>query len=144
MLSVLKERVNSGVFVLPIKIAPSLRRRSTQVASLPGRNSRRPSVPQVVIMSKVSKESLIVIGTPKSFPGVSPLFRAISARSAYFIAISGSSRITAFRVGLTASIRSRNSFVRCLLVVCLLRIALARSLTDSVSRSSICLRAQAL
>ena len=143
-LSVLKERVNSGVLVLPINIAPSLRRRSTQVASLPGRNSRRPAVPHVVIMSKVSRESLIVMGTPKSFPGVSPACRAMSARSACCIASSGSNRITALSSGLTASIRSRNSFVRCLLVVCLLRIALASSRTDSLNRSSIGLQDQLL
>ncbi len=81
-LSVSNERVNSGVLVLPSRIAPCLRTRDTTVASRSGTNPARPWVPPVLMTPAVSNESLIVIGTPCSSPQSSPRESAASASRA--------------------------------------------------------------
>src|SRR5436853_7488500 len=64
MLSVSYASVSSGVFVLPIRIAPAARSRDTAVASAVGTNDARPAVPPVVMTPAVSRLSLMVTGTP--------------------------------------------------------------------------------
>ena len=128
-LSVLKDKVHSGVLVLPKIIAPSCLNLAVQVASLLGRKSFLPKVPQVVVMSNVSRRSFMVIGTPKSFPGVSPLASAISARSACFKAASALTLIIAFIFGLTMLIRSRKARITSFVLTRFKRMA------DAISRT---------
>src|SRR3972149_12251229 len=78
-LSVSFDQVNSGVFVLPSRIAPAALTRATTGASRAGRRARQPIGPAVVTTPAVSSESLAVNGTPCSGPRAIRLDMARSA-----------------------------------------------------------------
>ena len=98
--------MNSGVLVLPSRTAPAAFSRATTVASAAGTKSRRPIVPQVDTVPAVSKQSLMVMGTPWSGPVDRPSASAASASRARSSA-SSASATTAFSFGLNRSMRSR-------------------------------------
>ena len=103
-LNVCEPAPNSGVFVLPITIAPAARRRSTSSESCSGTCSANSGEPYVVRIPAVSSRSLTAIGRPWRTPRGGWLSASSAARSAS----SGSSSVTiALTRGLTSAIRSR-------------------------------------
>ena len=128
--------VNSGVLVLPSRIAPAARARATTVASLPGTNVLRPSVPAVDTRPSVSKESLIVIGTPCSAPIFLPFASASSASRASYSARSKQVATTALILGLVASIRAMCSLMTSVAEICFSRIRRASFVADMNKGSS--------
>ena len=111
-----KLSVNSGVLVFPRRIAPADLSRATMVASSSGTNARRPRVPQVGTTPAVSKQSLMVIGTPARGPTGSPDASRASMAAAFDRAVS--SMVTnALSDGLIASIRRKWASTSSTLVV---------------------------
>ena len=96
---------NSGVVVLPIRIAPASRRRRTGTASSTGTWSAKISEPIVVRTPVVKSRSLTENGTPWSGPSRWPASTAASARRAASRASSAVTVMNAFTVGWSASIR---------------------------------------
>ena len=88
-LNVLEPAPNSGVFVLPIMIAPAFLIRSTIIASLSGTLSLYIGDPNVVRIPLVSVRSFTAVGSPWSGPKNSPLEIAASAALAPSNAWSG-------------------------------------------------------
>ena len=90
---------NSGVFVLPMVMAPAARSRSTISASSPGTWSAKMGDPNVVRMPRVRVRSLWATGSPWSGPSGSPAATAASACSASRSNPSGSSTTMASGAG---------------------------------------------
>ena len=96
---------NSGVVVLPMRMAPASRSRRTGTASSAGTWSAKISEPIVVRMPLVNSRSLTENGTPWSGPTASPAISVASARRAASRASSAVTVMKAFTIGWSASIR---------------------------------------
>lgn len=71
-LNVYEPAPNSGVFVLPITMAPAARARLTSRSSASGTVSAKMDEPPVVRMPAVATRSLCAMGRPCSGPTASP------------------------------------------------------------------------
>ena len=100
---------NSGVFVLPMMMAPASRRRWTTSASSSGTWLSKSLEPKVVRRPRVGVTSLIPTGMPNSGGSVALRLRAAVARRASHSAASRASVTIAFTLGLTASIRASSA-----------------------------------
>ena len=98
---------NSGVFVLPMVIAPARRSRSTIRAVSVGTWFANTREPKVVRRPAVTNKSLCATGRPWSGPTSSPRVSAASAASASISAVSDARVTTALTTGLTWSTRAR-------------------------------------
>src|SRR3989441_8404824 len=125
---------NSDVVVLPVMTAPAARRRATATASSSGTTSANRREPPVVRRPRVKMTSLMETGTPWSDPSGSRLTTAISASRAARRAVSWARRQTAFRRGLSASIRASTASVISTGETCLDR---TRSTSSSAGRQII-------
>ena len=103
---------NSGVVVLPSRIAPASRSRAVAGASTShGWSGSTVWLPRRVGQPFVRMRSLIVVGTPSSGPTGSPRCQRISLAAAAAIASSAARWANALIVGLTASMRSSTARV---------------------------------
>ena len=106
-LSVNARNENSGVLVRPRTTAPARARLRATGESSGAMTLASPTTPFGVACPAWSTFSLMVTGTPWSGPGAAPARNASSRASARSCALSRSSTVTAFKSGLTASIRSQ-------------------------------------
>ena len=104
--SVIDLEPNSGVVVLPIRIAPCARSRATATASSAGTLSRNGTAPNVVLTPAVLTRSLTVSGRPCSRPTGSPRIRAASAARASSMARSAHSVMKQFKAGCSRCARA--------------------------------------
>ncbi len=118
---------NSGVFVLPIVIAPAARSRWTTTSSRSGTLSAKSGEPYVVRMPAVSVRSLCATGTPCSGPAGPSRRSVASATSAARSAWSATRVTTALTCGLTWSMRSRWARTTSTALTCLVLISWASS-----------------
>jgi hypothetical protein len=125
-LSVSVHPENSGRLVLASAIAPAALNRATAVASVSGRKPANNLVPRWVGMPAVSRESLMVNGTPCRGPSSAPAPTASSAASASRKAFSASRVTMALIFGLTSTMRSRWAWTTSREDTCLLAINPAR------------------
>jgi hypothetical protein len=100
---------NSGVVVLPIRMAPARFNRATATESVEGTLSAKATEPKVVRTLAVSTRSLIENGTPKSGLRTAPCIMAASASRAAARASSAVTVIKAFSTGCARSMRSRTT-----------------------------------
>ena len=105
-LSVNQRRLKAGALLRPTITAPARRRCDTSGESLAATLSRKAGMPSVVAWPWVSTLTLIVTGTPCKGPTASPRDNAASAASALRRASSCITSASAFRRGLTASMRA--------------------------------------
>ena len=108
-LSVSRRKLNAGVLVRPTMTAPAAFRFATTGLSSVAMRSRNATTPLVVAHPAWSTFSLMATGTPCSGPSASPRATAASARSAAASASCPRSTVTAFRRGLTPSMRARQA-----------------------------------
>ena len=89
LFSVVPDKPNSGVLVLPRMMAPAALTRSTTTESYSGARSRNNADPKVVVIPWVSSRSFTEMGMPCSGPQDSPRCRASWALPAVSRACSG-------------------------------------------------------
>src|SRR4029077_20743166 len=117
---------NSGVVVLPTRMAPASRSRRTGTASSAGTWSAKISEPIVVRTPRVGSRSFTENGTPWSGPSRSPPIPAASARRAAARASSAVTVMNAFTVGWSASIRASTASTTATGETCLSRMRRGR------------------
>jgi hypothetical protein len=113
-LTVSRRKLNAGVLVRPMMMAPARFQLATTGLSAVAIRSLYAATPLTVAQPSWSTFSLIVTGTPCNAPSGSFDVRwramASSARSAAASAASDRSHVTAFNCGFTARIRSMLAF----------------------------------
>src|SRR5262249_17379271 len=100
---------NSGVVVLPMRIAPAAFSRATDGESTSGTLSANATDPNVVLTPAVLTKSSTATGTPCSAGSGSPSITAASASHAAVRASSAQTVINVLSVGCDASIRASAS-----------------------------------
>ncbi len=133
---------NSGVVVLPTRIAPCMRNRATATASSAGTLSRIGTAPKVVRTPRVLTMSLAVKGMPCSGGSGRPDITSASAARAAAMASSAHSVIKQFSTGCSRSARASTAAVSSTGEISLRRMrccsaaALARQSASLIGRAS--------